>query len=443
MSYVPSTCAERGQMLAALGMNGAEELFAEIPQALRLGRKLNLPAGQSEMEVRAAMEAMAARNRVFPVCFRGAGAYRHHIPSVVRHIISRGEFTTAYTPYQAEMSQGVLQAIFEYQTMICELTGMDASNASVYDGATAASEAIAMCVDNRKRRAVISGAFHPHTIAVAQTWCHAAGVELVVVPAKDGRTDVAALSAAATNGTACVLLQHPNFFGQLEDVSAIEAAAHGAGAKFVMSCNPISLGTLKSPGQWGADIAIGEGQPLGNALNFGGPYLGFMACREALQRKLPGRIVGQTTDHEGTRGYVLTLQAREQHIRREKASSNICSNQALNALAAAVYLAAVGPRGLADAATLCAQRAKDACARIAAISGMRLRFAGPFFHEFVIDSDIAPERIERALADGGILSGLPLGFLGAEYKNSMLYCCTERNTAEDIDRLVAVLKEVR
>ncbi len=443
MSYVPHTPAEEQAMLATLGFQGTEELFADVPASALLGRPLALPGGLPELEVRAAMESMAARNRVFPTCFRGAGAYRHHIPAAVGRIVGRSEFVTAYTPYQAEMSQGVLQAIFEYQTMICELTGMDASNASVYDGATAASEAIAMCVDAKRRRAVMSGAFHPHTIAVAATWCRTAGVELVIVPARGGVTDPEALAGAIDASTACVLVQQPNFFGQLEDVAAIEPLAHGQGAKLVLSCNPISLGALKSPGEWGADIAIGEGQPLGTPIGYGGPYLGFMACREALQRKLPGRIVGQTTDGEGNRGFVLTLQAREQHIRREKASSNICSNQALNALAAAVYLAAMGPRGLGDAAMLCTQRAHEAAERIAVLPGMRLRFTGPFFHEFVIDSDIAPECIEQALADQGILSGLPLGFLGQEYAHSTLYCCTERNTTADLDRLVEALKEVR
>ncbi len=442
MSYIPHTEEETAGLLASLGLADTDQLFSSIPEALRLRRPLRLPAGKTEMEVRQAMEALAAKNARYQVCFRGAGAYRHHIPSVVGHVISRGEFYTAYTPYQPEVSQGVLQAIFEYQTMICELTGMDASNASVYDGATAACEAIAMCLDGKRRKAVVCGAVNPQTLAVMKTWCNASGVELAVAGIRDGRTDAGELARLVDDGTACVIAQQPNFLGQLEDVAAIERLAHQGGAKLVLSCNPISLGLLKTPGEWGADIAIGEGQPLGNPLNFGGPYLGFMACREAMQRKLPGRIAGETTDHDGNRGFVLTLQAREQHIRREKASSNICSNQALNALAAAVYLSAVGPAGLREAACLSMERAHAAAMEICKLQGMKMKFSGQFFHEFVIESTIAPEIIEKHLAGRGILSGLPLGFLGSEHRNSMLYCCTELNTVEQINQLVSALKEV-
>lgn len=442
MSYVPHTAEDKDLMLSTLGIRSVDELFADIPEKLRLNRPLNLPEGLPEMEVRRAMETVADKNIRFRSCFRGAGAYRHYIPSVVNHIVSRSEFYTAYTPYQPETSQGILQAIFEYQTMICEITGMDASNASVYDGATAAFEAVAMCVDGRRGKAVLSGALHPHVIETVKTWCATASIEVAVIGLADGKTDLNALEASVNDGTACVIAQQPNFLGQLEDVAAIERIAHGKGAKLVMSCNPISLGLLKPPGEWGADIAIGEGQPLGNALNFGGPYLGFMACREALQRKLPGRIVGETADHDGNRGFVLTLQAREQHIRREKASSNICSNQALNALAAAIYLSAVGPQGLKEAASLSMERAHHAASEIARLPGMRLKHAGSFFHEFVVESDVSPEVIEKALAGKGILSGLPLGFLGQEYWNCMLWCCTEMNSDRDVDELISALKEV-
>lgn len=442
MPYIPHTEEETAGLLESLGLTSAEELFAQIPPELRLQRELNLPAGKAESDVYRTMESIAEKNVRFRSCFRGAGAYRHYIPSVVGHVISRSEFYTAYTPYQPEVSQGILQAIFEYQTMICELTGMDASNASVYDGATAAFEAIAMCLDGKRRKAVFCGMVNPQTIAVAKTWCSTAGVELAVCNSADGLTDLAALESIVDDGTACVIAQQPNFLGLLEPVAAIEAITHGKGAKLVLSCNPISLGLLKTPGEWGADVAIGDGQPLGNPLNFGGPYLGFMACHEAMQRKLPGRIVGETADHDGNRGFVLTLQAREQHIRREKASSNICSNQALNALAAAVYLSAVGPVGLREAATLSTERAHDAASEIGRLPGMKLKHGGQFFHEFVIESQIAPERIEQALASKGILSGLPLGMLGDEYRNCMLYCCTEMNSTDEIDRLVAALMEV-
>jgi glycine dehydrogenase subunit 1 len=442
MKYVPHTAQENSSILAALGIASTDELFADIPQELQLNRPLHLPSSKTEMEVRAAMEAIAQKNMRYQSCFRGAGAYRHYIPSVVGHVLSRSEFYTAYTPYQPETSQGILQAIFEYQTMICELTGMDASNASVYDGATAAYEAIAMCVDNKRRKAVLCGTVNPQMIEVVKTWCTSACIELVTTDHLNGQTDHKSLTAEVDETVACIIAQQPNFFGQLEDLTAIEQLAHSKGAKLVLSCNPISLGLLKTPGEWGADIAIGEGQPLGNPLNFGGPYLGFMVCKETMQRKLPGRIVGETVDHEGNRGYVLTLQAREQHIRREKASSNICSNEALNALAAAVYLAALGPSGLKEAATLSMQRAHFAADSICKLPGMKLKWTGSYFNEFVIESEIRPERIEKALAGKGILSGLPLDYLGDAYKNCILYCCTELNTEQQIDSLVAALKEV-
>ena len=442
MNFIPHTQDDYRQMSNELGIHSIEELFECIPQDVRLMKPLNLPDGLSEMETIAAMETIADKNTRFRHCFRGAGAYRHYIPSVVQHVVSRSEFYTAYTPYQAEISQGILQAIFEYQTMICELTGMDASNASVYDGATAAFEAIAMCVGGKRNKAIFSSTVNPQTIAVARTWCSTAGVELIVCDAIDGLLDMARLEALIDDNTACVLLQQPNFFGLLEDAASVEKLSHTRGAKFILSCDPVSLGVLKSPGEWGADIAIGEGQALGNQLSFGGPYLGFMACIEAMQRKLPGRIVGETTDFEGNRGYVLTLQAREQHIRREKASSNICSNQALNALAAAVYMAAMGPQGMREAAELSLERAHSAAVRISQIPGMKLKFASPYFKEFVIQSDIAPSLVEKALAEKGILSGLPLGFLGTGYEDCMLYCCTEMNTEQAISCLVDALREV-
>ncbi|MBQ6115873.1 MAG: aminomethyl-transferring glycine dehydrogenase subunit GcvPA, partial [Oscillospiraceae bacterium] len=322
MSYVPSTGEQRQEMLRAIGMQDYRDLYRDVPAEMYLDRPLDIPEGMSELEVNRAMSAMAARNTVFPTVLRGAGAYDHYIPSIVKTVPNKEEFLTAYTPYQAEMSQGVLQSIFEYQTMICELTGMDVSNASVYDGATAAAEAAAMCRDRKRRVTLVSGAAHPDAINTIRTYCYGTGDEMRVVPMKDGRTDMDALREMLTPDVASFYLQQPNFFGQLEDADAIGALVHAAGAMYVMGCNPIALGIMKTPLDCGADVAVGEGQPLGMPISFGGPYLGYMATTTKHMRKLPGRIVGETVDHSGNRAYVLSLQAREQHIRREKASSN-------------------------------------------------------------------------------------------------------------------------
>ena len=327
MSYVPSTPEQRREMLRAVGAADWKALYRDVPQEMLLDRPLDLPEGMSELALSRAMEAMAARNRLFPTVLRGAGAYDHYIPAVVRSIPAKEEFLTAYTPYQAEMSQGVLQSIFEYQTMICELTGMDVSNASVYDGATAAAEAAAMCHDRKRRVTLISAAAHPDTINTVRTYCYGTGDELRIVPMKDGRTDMDALRAMLTPEVASFCVQQPNFYGQFEDAEALGEAVHENGSMFVMSVNPIALGIMKTPRDCGADVAVGEGQPLGMPLGFGGPYLGFMATTAKHMRKLPGRIVGETVDSRGERAYVLSLQAREQHIRREKASSNICSTR--------------------------------------------------------------------------------------------------------------------
>ena len=355
--YVPNTKEQRQDMLKAIGLSSMEDLFVDIPQEVRLKGELEIPQGKSELEVKREMEDLAGKNRVFRTIFRGAGAYRHYIPAAVTSIISKENFLTAYTPYQAEVSQGILQSIFEYQTMICDLTGMDASNASVYDGASAAAEGVAMCRERKRAKALISGATSPYVIQTIQTYCHGNGMEMEVIPEKDGKTDWEKLKARLDSGTACVYIQHPNFYGNLEDAKEIGELTHEAGAKFVMGVNPISLGMLKTPAEYGADVAVGEGQPLGLPLAFGGPYIGFMACTDKMMRKLPGRIVGQTKDRNGKTGYVLTLQAREQHIRREKASSNICSNQALCALAVTVYLSSMGNEGLREAALQSASKA--------------------------------------------------------------------------------------
>ena len=434
-SYVPSTAQERQEMLASIGLCSIDELFSHIPDSLKLKGELNLPSGKSELEVCRTMEHIAAQNIVFDSIFRGAGAYDHYIPAIVKSVTGKEEFVTAYTPYQAEISQGVLQSIFEYQTMICELTGMDVSNASVYDGATAAAEAVNMCCERSRNVVFCSAAAHPDTIEVVKTYCWASGHEFVLVPAKEGKTDWNSIVPQLDKKTtACLYIQSPNFFGQIEDVQQAAEAVHAVGAKLIMGCNPIALGLYKTPAELGTDIAVGEGQPLGMPLSFGGPYLGFMATTKAMMRKLPGRIVGETTDVDGKRAFVLTLQAREQHIRREKASSNICSNQALCAMTAAVYLAAVGPEGLKQVANLCYQKAHYLMQQLTAIPGITLRYQGPFFHEFVTDQADA-NRILLKLEQEGILGGLPLSDGG------ILWCATEKNSKEDIDRMVGIIRK--
>ena len=434
-SYVPSTLQERQEMLESIGLSSIDQLFSHIPDELKLKGELNLPSGMSELEVSSAMKKIAAKNVVFGSIFRGAGAYDHYIPSIVKSVTGKEEFLTAYTPYQAEISQGVLQSIFEYQTMICELTGMDVSNASVYDGATAAAEAVNMCCERSRKVVFCSAAAHPDTIAVVKTYCWAAGHELVLLPVKDGKTDLDAMASQLDKKTsACLYLQSPNFFGQLEEMEKAAEMIHSVGAKLIAGCNPIALGLLKTPAEQGADIAVGEGQPLGMPLSFGGPYLGFMAATQAMMRKLPGRIVGETADVDGKRAFVLTLQAREQHIRREKASSNICSNQALCALTASVYLATVGPDGLKQAASLCYQKAHYLAQQLCSIPGVSLRYSGTFFHEFVTDQKDS-DKLLSALEQQGILGGYPLADGG------ILWCATEKNTKEEMDRVVEIIRK--
>lgn len=433
-SYVPSTPAERQEMLNAIGLSDYQQLYRDVPESMYLDHPLNIPAGMSELEVGKAVSAMAAKNRVFPVILRGAGAYDHYIPSIVKYIPAKEEFLTAYTPYQAEISQGILQSIFEYQTMICELTGMDVSNASVYDGATAAAEAAAMCRDRKRRVTLISAAAHPDTINTVRTYCFGTNDELRVVPAKDGKTDLEALKQMLTDDVASVYIQQPNFNGLFEDAEAIGQAAHAAGAMFVMGCNPIALAIMKTPAECGADVAVGEAQPLGLPLGYGGPYLGFMATTTKHMRKLPGRIVGQTVDDKGQTAYVLALQAREQHIRREKASSNICSNEALCALTASVYMAAMGPDGMAEAAAQSMSKAHYLAKGLCCIPGISMKYDGAYFHEFVVEMPKADEAL-KALEDAGILGGLPV-------EGGVLWCATEKASKADLDRAIAIVKEV-
>jgi glycine dehydrogenase subunit 1 len=434
-SYVPNTIEERQKMLAEIGFSSIDDLFAHIPDDVKIKGGLQIPDGMSEMEVRRKMQKIAAKNHVFPTIFRGAGAYRHYIPSIVKSVASKEDLVTAYTPYQAEISQGILQSIFEYQTMICDLTGMDTSNASVYDGASAAAESIAMCQDRKRKKALISATVLPGVLETVKTYCFGNGIELEIIPEKDGRTDIDYLKEHVDAETACVYIQHPNYYGNLEEAAAIGEIVHEAGAKYIMGVNPISLGVLKTPREYGADVAVGDGQPLGLSLAFGGPYLGFMACVNSMTRKLPGRIVGKTVDHNGKVGYVLTLQAREQHIRREKASSNICSNQALCALAVGVYLAAMGNEGLKNAAVQCTSKAHYLAEGLKS-AGFAVENQGEFFHEFVTFSEKSADDVLKALEDADILGGYPL----ADHR--ILWCCTEMNTKEEMDEVVRILKEV-
>ncbi|MBE6961560.1 MAG: aminomethyl-transferring glycine dehydrogenase subunit GcvPA [Ruminococcaceae bacterium] len=433
-SYIPSTPAERQEMLKAVGLSDYRELYRDVPEQMYLDQPLNIPAGMSELEVSRAVSAMAARNKVFGTILRGAGAYDHYIPSIVKYIPAKEEFLTAYTPYQAEMSQGVLQSIFEYQTMICELTGMDVSNASVYDGATAAAEAAAMCRDRKRKVTLISAAAHPDTINTVRTYCYGTGDELRIVPAKDGKTDLEALKEMLTPDVASFYVQQPNFNGIFEDAAALGEAVHAAGAMYIMGCNPIALAITKTPRDCGADIAVGEAQPLGMPVSYGGPYLGYMATITKHMRKLPGRIVGETVDSKGERAFVLSLQAREQHIRREKASSNICSNQALCALTAGLYMATMGPNGMAEAARQSMAKAHYLAAGLTAIPGISMKYVGEYFDEFVVEMPKADEAL-KALEDAGILGGLPV-------EGGVLWCATEKAAKSELDRAIAIVKEV-
>ena len=429
--YLPAAESERAAQYAALGLDGPEGLYQDVPESVYWKEPLHLPEPKSELEVRRILEDLAGQNVRFRTILRGAGAYDHYIPAAVKSIAAKEAFVTAYTPYQAEISQGVLQSIFEFQTMICELTGLDAANASVYDGASAAAEAVAMCKERKRTRAVVSSAAHPNVIATIRTYCFGSGTEVVLAPVKDGVTD---LTGLLDDATACVYIQHPNFFGQLEDLRGLAGQAHAAGAKLIAGVNPAALGVLESPGACGADIAVGEGQPLGLPLAWGGPYLGFMAAAQPLMRRLPGRIVGETTDSRGERAFVLTMQAREQHIRREKASSNVCSNEALCALTASIYLSLMGRSGLRQVGEQSHAKAHYLAEELCQIPGVSLRYPGPFFHEFVTDLP-QPRKVLSALEEQGILGGWVLG-------DGLLWCATEKQTKEQLDEAVAIVKEV-
>jgi glycine dehydrogenase subunit 1 len=443
MTYSPHTDADRERMLAAIGVGSVDDLFADIPQAVRPSR-FELPPPMVEQQVRAELARLAGMNRIPEVSFLGAGAYRHLIPSVVWEVIGRREFATSYTPYQPEVSQGTLQSIYEFQSLICELTGMEVATASHYDGATATAEAALMaCRLTRRDRIAISTAVHPQVRRVLATYCSGPGIEIIEVPADlseggTGLTSVDAAALAVDDSVACLVAQQPNFFGGLEPMRELADAAHAAGAQLVAVVEPVSLAMLEAPGAYGADLVAAEGQPLGIPLSYGGPYVGLMAAPMDAVRQMPGRLVGATHDAEGRRGYVLTLQAREQHIRREKAASNICTNQALCALAATAYLSAVGPEGLREVADLSTVQARYAAAAIEAAGLGERRFSAPYFAEVAIRVPDAARR-HAALRDQGIVAGYPLWHDYPQLDDTVLLAATELTTDDDVQRLVEAL----
>ncbi len=441
MPFIPQTDEDQQAMLAALGLTSVEELFADIPAHLREQADPDLPPALTELEATKHLGELAADNLDLTraACFLGAGVYDHFIPAIVDEVTCKPGFVTAYTSYQAEVHQGLLQALYEYQTMVCELLGLDVANASVYDGATALAEAALMATAATRRHLVVCPqTVHPQYRQVLRTILSGMDLDLLEAPydAFSGCTSPAQLDA---DEPAALLIQQPNFFGALEPVEDLVAWAHQRGALAVVCANPIALGLLKSPGECGADIAVAEGQPLGLPPSFGGPLLGLMACREQHLRRLPGRICGATTDADGRRGYVLTMQAREQHIRRERATSNICTNQTLMALRAAAYLMAVGPPGLREVATLCLQKAHALAQRLAALDGFSLPFTASFFHEFVLRCPRPPADINAHLLEANIIGGLPLAGLYDGLEDAMLLCVTEQRTDEEMDLLVEAL----
>jgi glycine dehydrogenase subunit 1 len=447
LSYVLNTPDHQRAMLEQIGAESIQELFKSIPDSLQLKQPLNVPVALTEIELTQHLQQLAARNQSADdaFCFLGGGSYDHFIPAVVDAVAGRSEFYTAYTPYQAEASQGSLQAFFEYQTLICQLTGMDVANASLYDGGSAVAEAVfmAITVTQRYGQVLVAESVHPEYRRTLSTYMHNLEARLTTLPTSSGFLDPNDLKRTIDDQTACVVVQHPNFFGCLEEVEALAQIAHDRGALFIVSFDPISLGLLKRPGQYGADIAVAEGQCLGNPMSYGGPYLGILACREKFLRKMPGRLVGQTVDRQGKRCWVLTMQTREQHIRREKATSNICTNQGLMALKAAVYLTALGPQGLKETAELCARKAQYAAEQLAKLEGIRRKFDRPFFKEFTLDVDGKVPRLLQALLAGGFHAGLALGRWYPRLGNCVSVAVTEKRTLEEIDGLVRDWDRVR
>ena len=430
-------------MLRTIGVSSFDDLIVDIPEDIRLKRALDILPASDEPQVRKLLEGLAAANRSTSeyVSYLGGGAYDHFIPVAIKTIASRSEFYTAYTPYQAEVSQGTLQAIYEYQSLICRLYEMDVTNASMYDGATALAEAVLMAMNvTGRNQVVVAGKLHPWNSSVLRTYLEASGHNAVIQNVlQDGVGDVAALKELVTESVAAVVVQQPNFYGCLEDVEAIGAVAHANGALFVVSADPLSLGVLAAPGSYAADIAVGEGQPLGTPQSFGGPYLGIFTVKQPLVRKIPGRLVGMTKDRDGEDGFILTLQTREQHIRREKATSNICSNQALNALQAAVYLSLLGKEGLRQVAAQSAQKAHYLAGKIAALAGFSLKYTSPFFREFVVETPIPASDIVEQMLEHKVFAGYDMAAHG---ESGLLVAVTEKRTKEELDRFVEKLGEI-
>jgi len=447
MNYIPHTDADRAEMLKAIGVDKLDDLFEAVPAKVRFPR-LNLPPASSEMETWWEMSGLSEANYDVNhyACFLGAGAYNHYIPHTVDYVLRRGEFYTAYTPYQPEISQGTLQAMFEYQSMICQLTGMEVSNASHYDGATSLAEGVLLALNSVKgnrKKIVVSPAVHPQYRAVVRTYTQGMGV--TITGDEDPTAEIVDLKKRLDDQTAALLIQNPNFFGQFEDVHGLAEAVHAAGALLIVVVDPISLGAFKAPGEYGADVVCAEGQPLGIPMSYGGPYLGIFATRNALVRKMAGRLVGQTVDVDGQRGFVLTLSTREQHIRREKATSNICTNQGLMALASAVYMATLGKCGLEQVAKLCYHKSHYAALQIGRLKGFKVNPQAPdkpFFKEFVVRLPRPVDEVNEFLLDEfDILGGYDLGLDYSHLKNHMLIAVTETNTRQEIDDLVEGLKQ--
>ncbi|MCK4507108.1 MAG: aminomethyl-transferring glycine dehydrogenase subunit GcvPA [Desulfuromonadales bacterium] len=445
MRYIPHTEEDVRQMLGTIGVDSIEDLFSEIPRDVRLDRPYDLVAPMSESEVLGELKRLARQNATVEThtSFLGGGAYNHFSPSVVDHLISRSEFYSAYTPYQPEISQGTLQAIFEYQTLICQLTGMDVSNASMYDGASACAEAVLMSVRaTRRSKVLLASNLHPEYRETVATYCRYLDIELVAVPyLESGRIDQKLLSGLLDKGAAALVVGYPNFFGIIEELGVLADLAHEVGALLVSATSePVALGKIKSPGELGADIVVGEGQSFGMPVSFGGPGVGFFATRQKTVRSIPGRLVGATTDKDGKPGYVLTLATREQHIRREKATSNICSNQGLCALIANIYLCLMGKNGLRELAEQNLAKAEYAKAAIGAIDGFSIPFTAPTFNEFVVEFEGDADAMLESLEAQGILGGIPLTKYFPEMENRFLVCVTEQNSKADIDALVVALK---
>jgi len=441
VSYIPHTDAERQQMLAQIGVTTIEDLFEAVPSSHRFPR-LDLPKPMSEMEVAAEMLSLSETNdhaQDFAV-FRGAGAYHHFIPSAVNHMLLRGEFYTAYTPYQPEISQGTLQATFEYQSMMCALTGMDAANASHYDGATSLAEAVTVAMEvtrNKRKKVILSHAIHPQYREVVRTYHQGRGIRIV---GDRGRSDIDGLMDMLDENTAMLAVQYPNFFGQIDDFTALADACHEVGALLVFVTNPMALSIFKSPGELGADIVVGEGQPMGIPLSYGGPYLGFFAIKQKYVRKIAGRIIGETVDADGERAFVMTLRPREQDIKRERATSNICTNQGLMALSASVYMALMGKNGLQQVGKLNYHKAHYAANEINKLDGYKVDMSKPFFNEFMVSCPRPIDEINAKLTEAGIIGGYDLGQDYSHLENHMLVCVTEVNSKDEIDVLVEMLE---